>query len=93
MMVQLDLWEDDVRKMPWRGISPRELTKSRLALFLRREPQKACAIWIDPDQLELALPVPKAPWVYQGAPLLKEVKSWQSRREEIPPTRTSRGGP
>ncbi len=68
--IQLDLFEDVVA-LPWYGRDPRSLTRAALALFLRRKPQKACAIWIDPAQLELPLEViKKAPWIYQGAPTL-----------------------
>ena len=49
---QLDLWEADLRKMPWRGRSPRDLTRSRKALYLNREGQKAMVSMKDPRQLE-----------------------------------------
>ena len=76
--VQLELWTEAelrecMRGIPWDGRSPRGLTRARQALFSRREPQKTPAIF-DVDQLPL-FPrlVTNAPWVYQGAPLLKEV--------------------
>ena len=69
---QLDLFEDVVR-LPWYGRSPRSLTRCAIALFSRREPQKDDCGFLDPDQYDLWLPTKKAPWVYQGAPLLQEV--------------------
>ena len=72
---QLDLWEDEVARLPWRGQSPRSLTLTKCseALFSRREPQKDACVRADPDQLDLWLPANRAPWVYQGASLLMEV--------------------
>ncbi len=70
--VQLDLFEE-VAKLPWYGGSPRALTRSANALFLRRKPQKTPA-FVDGDQFAMFPElVKKAPWIYQGAPLLKEV--------------------
>jgi len=72
MIHQLDLWESEVSRMPWRGHSPREmtLTRSPEVLFLRQEPQKDDRFFVDPNQVDMWLPAEKAPWVYQGAPLL-----------------------
>ncbi len=72
---QLELCLDDKRVrvalVPWSGESPRDLTKARAALFLRREAQKSMR---DPLQTDLfddrSLLAEKAPWRYQGAPLL-----------------------
>ena len=50
---QLDLFEAELSRLPWRGQSPRALTKIGLGLFSRREPQKDDSFFIDPDQLEL----------------------------------------
>ena len=69
--VQADLFED-VEALPWYGRSPRSLTRASMALFLRRKPQKTPAVFVDPFQLEL-FEEEKAPWKYQGAPLLREV--------------------
>ena len=75
-MAQLDLSLDDARvRIPWDGKRPRDLTRIRIALFLRREPQKACAIWIDPRQCEMWRTANNRPQVlYLGAPLLVEVE-------------------
>ena len=72
MAIQMDLFVD-VEALPWYGRSPRSLTRASLALFLRREPQKDERFFVDPDQLSFGWPVKKAPWKYQGAPLLQEV--------------------
>ena len=69
---QLNLFEDWV-PLPWDGRSPRSLTRGAKALFLRRKPQKADRFFVDPDQLEVFGRRKKAPWGYQGAPLLKEL--------------------
>ena len=72
-MAQLELWEAEINALPWRGRSPRGLTRVANALFLRREPQKDDRFVIDPDQLDLWLPAKKAPREYRGAPLLLEI--------------------
>jgi len=71
---QLELPFSEWLLEPWAGKSPRVLTRGYLALFSRREPQKRERFFVDPRQLEM-FPVArkKAPWKYQGAPLLKEV--------------------
>jgi len=71
---QLDLWQAELDALPWQGQSPRALTKARIAVFLRREPQKDDRFFVDPNQIDLWLPAKKAPRKYRGAPLLKEVK-------------------
>ena len=70
LLAQLDLWEVEVSQMPWRGVSPRELTRSRKALFLRREPQKHERFFVDPDQGDLFVGGRKEPRHYAGASLL-----------------------
>jgi len=67
---QLYLFEGMV-DLPWDGRSPRSLTRSAKALFLRREPQKASDT-VDGEQL-LIWPVSakRAPRL-RGAPLLLE---------------------
>jgi len=68
---QLDLWEAELDALPWRGQSPRALTSAAKALFLRREPQKSERFFADPEQIDLfPAAMEKAPWIYQGAPLL-----------------------
>ncbi len=66
---QLWLWPDE----PWEGQAPRDLTAGRFGLFSRREPQKSMSDPADGAQLEFWPTGQKAPWKYQGAPLLKEV--------------------
>ncbi len=70
---QLDLWQVELDALPWQGQSPRVLTKGFVPLFLRREPQKDERFFVDPDQLDLWPTAKRAPWKYQGAPLLQEV--------------------
>ncbi len=71
---QLELAFDDVRRrIPWGGTYSRVLTRGSRLVFLRREPQKDDRYFVDPNQVDMWLPAEKAPWVYQGAPLLKEV--------------------
>ena len=65
---QLDLWEREIAKIPWRGMSPRSLTSCRKALFLRREPQKDDRFFVDPNQYDLfRAAIPGRPQ-YGGAP-------------------------
>ena len=71
---QLDLWPSEVSRLPWGGLAPRDLTRGRTALFLRPEPQKDACDFLDPDQLEFRPTGEKAPWIYQGAPLLLELE-------------------
>jgi len=71
--LQLDLFEDVV-DLPWYGRSPRTLTRSAMALFLRPEPQKDARLAPDPFQYEIWPVGKKAPRKYRGAPLLKEVE-------------------
>ena len=70
--MQLDLWESEVARLPWRGQSPRVLTRGFKALFLRREPQKDERFFADPRQLSLTLVAERAPLILSGAPLLLE---------------------
>ncbi len=72
--MQLDLWEAEIDALPWRGVSPRGLTRGYLALFLRRKPQKDARFYLGPEQYKFRLVGEKAPWKYQGAPLLKKVE-------------------
>ncbi len=68
---QLDLWQVELDGLPWQGRSPRALTKVQKALFFKRERQERERFVADPDQLELWPIGQKAPWTYQGAPLLQ----------------------
>ena len=69
---QLDLFQDNL-VLPWNGRSPRSLTRGRKALFLQRERQKNERFFVDTDQVILWTATKRAPWKYQGAPLLMEV--------------------
>ncbi len=75
--VQLELSLDDVRLQrvvaPWKGVSPRVLTRAYERFTLKAQAAKNTSGCVDPDQYDLWLPAKKAPWIYQGAPLLKEV--------------------
>jgi len=67
---QLDLWEDEVAAMPWRGQSPRGLTRAAKALFLSHKAQKDERFFVDPEQMDLFRAAKKRPPQYGGAPLL-----------------------
>ena len=68
---QLNLRLEDPRvRIPWGGISPRDLTRSRLALFSRQEPQKDDRFFVDPDQYDLFLAAITGRHRYGGAPSL-----------------------
>ena len=67
---QVDLWESQLEALPWRGRSPRSLTKVRIALFLRREPQNDDGFFVDPDQYDLFRAAIQGRPRYGGAPLL-----------------------
>jgi len=70
---QLDLWQVELDALPWQGRAPRDLTRGRMSLFLRREPQKDDRFFVDPGQFEHELAGNEGPPVYRGAPLLQEV--------------------
>ena len=72
MTVQLDFWECEVSLMPWRGQSPRALTRARKALFLRREAQKGDRFVVDPNQYDLFPVAIQRPPQYEGAPSIWE---------------------
>ncbi len=86
---QLELWGDDERvpkgEVPWGGQSPRELTRG-YALGLDKgfilKTQGAKSVGDDGacEQYDLWLPIKKAPWKYQGAPLLGGPKRPVRRR-------------
>ena len=70
-MAQLDLWEAELVKLPWRGQSPRVLTRASKALFFRREPRKDDRFFVDPNQYDLfRAAIPGRPQ-YGGAPTLQ----------------------
>jgi len=67
---QLDLFEGEVARLPWRGQSPRVLTRGHFALFSRREPQKDDSFFVDPCQYDLFLAAIRGRRQYGGAPTL-----------------------
>ena len=70
---QLDFWQEELEALPWSGVSPRALTRASKALVFKRERQKDDRFFVDPDQLAIVWRrQKKAPWAYQGAPLLLE---------------------
>ena len=71
LRAQLDLWEAEVRRLPWEGVSPRALTRVAEGLFLSHKAQKHERFFVDPDQLSLELAGKGvSPVVYGGAPSL-----------------------
>ena len=68
---QLDLWEREVSRTPWRGQSPRGLTRVACSSIFKAQAAKDALIVSDSLQLEIFPSGEKAPWIYQGAPLLK----------------------
>ena len=70
MMAQLDLWEEELEALPWRGQSPRALTRASKALFLERERQKDDRFFSDPCQTDLFQEAKRGLRRYAGAPSL-----------------------
>jgi len=64
---QLWLWD----KEPFRGQSPRVLTAGYALSILKPRAQKSMSDFVDPEQYGLFITMKKAPWKYQGAPLLQ----------------------
>ncbi len=64
---------DGVRA-PWGGRSPRELTAAYDKFTLKAQAGKSVSDFVNSDQYDLWLPTEKAPWKYQGAPLLNPFK-------------------
>ena len=70
-MKQFVLCLGDRRKAaPWDGRSPRDLTKIKKLLFLRREPQKDDRFFVDPGQYDLFRAAIRGRRRYGGAPTL-----------------------
>jgi len=67
---QLDLWEDELAELPWRGQSPRALTRVGLALFSTPERAKHERFFVDAFQRDLFRAAIQGPPRYGGAPLL-----------------------
>ena len=70
---QLDLWQEELDASPWGGRSPRSLTRVALGFIFEARAAKDERFFVDPDQLRFSFLGDKAPWKYQGAPLLREV--------------------
>jgi len=59
----------------WAGRSPRALTRGSKVIILKAQAAKSVSDFVsDENQLDLWLPIKNAPWIYQGAPLLKGVR-------------------
>ncbi len=71
---QLVLWahgSTEYPRVPWGGASPRVLTAAYERFILKPRAQKSVSDFVrSVDQFDLWLPMEKAPWKYQGAPLL-----------------------
>jgi len=61
-----------ITALPWGGRRPRGLTRVALSVILKAQAGKSVSGDGDPMQYDLWLPMKKAPWIYQGAPLLSE---------------------
>ena len=59
-------------RVPWGGLSPRALTRGHGRFTLKAQAAKSVRDSADAEQLEFWATGEKAPWVYQGAPLLSE---------------------
>ncbi len=71
--MQLDLWGPEpgaVAQAPWGGRSPRVLTAAYVRFTLKAQAEKSMGDFVDPEQYDFWMPIQKAPWIYQGAPLL-----------------------
>ena len=77
---QLDLWDGtcvlgmDLSMLPWRGRSPRGLTRVALGIILKAQAgEERSNLYVDEDQIVLWADRLKGPFVYEGAPLLLEI--------------------
>ena len=61
-------------RVPWGGRSPRVLTAGYARFTLKAQAAKSTSDSVDPEQYDFWLPIKKAPWIYQGAPLLRALK-------------------
>jgi len=70
----LGLSDLEEARQPWGGRSPRGLTKAFRRFTLKAQAEKSVSDFVsDENQYDLWLPIKKAPWIYQGAPLLKDL--------------------
>jgi len=60
-------------RLPWGGRSPRALTRGYERFILKAQAKKSVRDSVDPNQYDLWLSTKKAPWLYQGAPLLQDL--------------------
>jgi len=71
---QLELFEAmalEESRLPWGGKSPRGLTRGSGVLYSRREPREDACCFADVNQVDMfRRRLKKAPWRYEGAPLL-----------------------
>jgi len=70
---QFELWpamKVSELAQPWGGKSPRVLTAGYARFSLKAQAEKSVSDFVDVDQGDFWLPMKKAPWYYQGAPLL-----------------------
>ena len=74
MSEQLDLFEGELSALPWRGRSPRSLTRVGLGLFLKRERRKDDRFFVDANQYDLFPEAIEGPRRYAGAPCLLPLK-------------------
>ncbi len=66
--------------VPWEGRSPRALTRGALGLIFKPQGVKSVSDFVDPEQYDLFPEAKeKAPWKYQGAPLLVDVRHSPAR--------------
>jgi len=63
----------ELARVPWGGVSPRVLTRGHGVFILKAQAAKSMSEFVSGDQGDFWLPFKTAPWVYQGAPLLKEL--------------------
>ena len=64
--------ELDGSREPWGGRSPRVLTAAYARFILKAQVAKSVSDFVDAEQYDFWRRMKKAPWIYQGAPLLSE---------------------
>ena len=65
----------DAARVPWGGRSPRGLTRVQLSPIFKAQAEKSVSDFVsDENQYDLWLPIQRAPWKYQGAPLLVDTQ-------------------
>jgi len=62
-------------QVPWQGRSPRGLTRVALGVILKAQAGKSMSDFVsDENQYDLWVSIKRLPWVYQGAPLLRDLE-------------------